>query len=70
MLQIRDKSITPPSGWTYRADDGTMIEGGDSVLTVLFWTMRNSQLERYDVVPGFEMPRGLQRFGVRWEFAN
>ena len=37
---------------------------------VLFWTMRNSQLERYDVVPGFEMPRGLQRFGVRWEFAN
>ncbi|MBI1723708.1 MAG: hypothetical protein HYR48_07360 [Gemmatimonadetes bacterium] len=37
---------------------------------VLFWTMRNSQLERYSLVPGFEMPRGLQRFGVRWEFTN
>ncbi len=37
---------------------------------VLFWTMRNAQLERYGEVPGFEMPRGLQRFGVRWEFTN
>lgn len=37
---------------------------------VLFWTLRNAQIEQYSVVPGFEMPRGLQRFGVRWEFTN
>jgi hypothetical protein len=37
---------------------------------ILFWTFRNPQLERYAIVPGFAMPRGLQRFGVRWEFAN
>ncbi len=37
---------------------------------ILFWTLRNPQLERYAVVPGFPMARGLQRFGVRWEFTN
>jgi hypothetical protein len=37
---------------------------------ILFWTLRNSQFERYALIPGFEMPRGLQRFGVRWEFTN
>lgn len=37
---------------------------------VLFWTLRNSQPARYALVPGFEMPRALQRFGVRWEFTN
>lgn len=37
---------------------------------VIFWTLRNSQAERYNAVPGFEMARALQRYGVRWEFTN
>lgn len=37
---------------------------------ILFWTFRNPQLEQYAILPGFPMPRGLQRFGVRWEFTN
>lgn len=37
---------------------------------LLYWTLINPALERYAVVPGFPMARGLQRFGVRWEFAN
>ena len=37
---------------------------------VLFWSMRNSQVERYEVVPGATMARANQRYGVRWEFTN
>ncbi len=37
---------------------------------VLFWTFRNAQYEHYNVVPGYPMARGLQRFGIRWEFTN
>ena len=37
---------------------------------VIYWTLRNSQLERYEVVPGAELARSLQRYGVRWEFTN
>jgi hypothetical protein len=36
----------------------------------IFWVMRNSQRERYSVIRGFDLPRSLQRFGVRWEFTN
>lgn len=37
---------------------------------VIYWTMRNSQVERYEVVPGAPMARANQRYGVRWEFTN
>ena len=37
---------------------------------LLFWTMRNLQREQYSVLPGFELPRSFQRFGIRWEFTN
>lgn len=37
---------------------------------VLFWTLRNAGVERYDLLPGYEQARSLQRFGVRWEFTN
>lgn len=37
---------------------------------VIYWTLRNSQLERYELVPGAQMARSLQRYGVRWEFTN
>jgi hypothetical protein len=36
----------------------------------LFWVMRNSQRDRYSILRGFELPRSLQRFGIRWEFTN
>jgi len=36
----------------------------------IFWVMRNSQRDRYAILRGFEMPRSLQRFGIRWEFTN
>ena len=37
---------------------------------VVYWTLRNSQIERYQLVPGVPMARALQRYGVRWEFTN
>lgn len=37
---------------------------------VLYWTFRNAQAERYEIVPGFPQGRALQRYGVRWEFTN
>ncbi len=37
---------------------------------IIYWAMRNSQFEHYTLLPGFAMPRSLQRFGIRWEFAN
>jgi len=37
---------------------------------VLYWSFTNSQLERYETVPGAPMARGTQRYGVRWEFTN
>jgi hypothetical protein len=40
------------------------------VRAVLFWTLRNSGLVRYQLVPGLPMPRSLSRFGVRWEFLH
>ncbi len=37
---------------------------------VIFYTIRNPQLVRYSLIPGFEMPRSQQRFGIMWEFVN
>ncbi len=37
---------------------------------VLSWQFQNVQLAQYDRVPGFEMPRGVNFYGVRWEFLN
>ena len=37
---------------------------------LLFWTMRNIQREPHSIIPGFELPRSFQRFGIRWEFTN
>lgn len=37
---------------------------------MIFWTLRNTQITRYELLPGFEMPRSQQRFGIRWEFTN
>src|SRR5262249_17737613 len=34
---------------------------------VIYWTMRNSLFQRYAIIPGFELPRSIQRFGIRWE---
>jgi hypothetical protein len=37
---------------------------------IIYWTMRNALIARYALVPGFEVPRAISRFGVRWEFTN
>jgi hypothetical protein len=37
---------------------------------LIYWTLRNTQREVYQMVPGYFAPRGLQRFGIRWEFNN
>jgi hypothetical protein len=37
---------------------------------VIYWTLRNPQLRRYEVLTGYPMPRSLQRFGIMWEFTN
>jgi len=36
----------------------------------LFWTMKNTQRDRYSILRGYDLPRSLQRFGIRWEFTN
>jgi hypothetical protein len=40
------------------------------VNAVLTWQFRNILGERYQTVPGFEMPRPTSVYGVRWEFWN
>jgi hypothetical protein len=37
---------------------------------VIYWTMRNALFKRYTIIPGYELPRGISRFGIRWEFTN
>jgi hypothetical protein len=37
---------------------------------VIYWTMRNALFKRYTLIPGYELPRGTSRFGIRWEFTN
>ena len=37
---------------------------------VLYWSLGNAQIERYETVPGALMARAAQRYGVRWEFTN
>ena len=37
---------------------------------LIFWTMRNVERRQYAIVPGFDLPRSFQRFGIRWEFTN
>ena len=36
----------------------------------LTWQFQNVRLSQYDRVPGFQMPRGVNFYGVRWEFLN
>jgi hypothetical protein len=37
---------------------------------LVYWTLRNTQYEHYQLLPGFAAPRAQQRFGIRWEFTN
>ena len=37
---------------------------------ILYWTQRNPRLRHYAIIPGFDMPRSLQRWGIMWEFTN
>jgi hypothetical protein len=37
---------------------------------VISYQFRNVLQERYELVPGFLMPRQTQFYGVRWEFWN
>jgi hypothetical protein len=36
----------------------------------VFWSFRNILRERYEQIPGYQMPRGTSVYGVRWEFWN
>ena len=36
----------------------------------LTWEFQNVRLAQYERVPGFQMPRGVNFYGVRWEFLN
>ncbi|HVE78707.1 MAG TPA: hypothetical protein VNA89_07590, partial [Gemmatimonadaceae bacterium] len=40
------------------------------VNAVLFFQSRNFLREEYELVPGYEMPRQVQLYGVRWDFWN
>ena len=37
---------------------------------VIYWSLGNAQVERYQTIPGALMARASQRYGVRWEFTN
>lgn len=59
---------------------GTMHAGGSRVLStlvelriqtaVISWQYRNLLGALYETVPGYEMPRLINVYGVRWEFWN
>ena len=40
------------------------------VSAVAFWQFRNVVGEQYEIVPGYEMPRQGNLYGVRWQFWN
>lgn len=40
------------------------------VRAIIYWTLRNPGLIRYHHVPGYELVRSQQRFGIIWEFSN
>lgn len=40
------------------------------VKAIIYWSYRNPGLIRYTHVPGYELPRANQRFGIIWEFSN
>ena len=40
------------------------------VSAVAFWQFRNVAGELYEIVPGYEMPRQGNLYGVRWQFWN
>jgi len=37
---------------------------------VVSYQFRNILQERYRLIPGFQMPRQTQLYGVRWDFWN
>ena len=37
---------------------------------ILYWTLRNPRLRHYAIIPGYDMPRSMQRWGIMWEFTN
>ena len=36
----------------------------------VFWQFRNAQNAEFMTVPGFQMPRAMNLYGVRWNFLN
>ncbi len=40
------------------------------VNAILFFQTRNFLRDEYELVPGYQMPRQVQLYGVRWEFWN
>jgi hypothetical protein len=63
-----------------RADGATLQAPQSRVISTLLeirivnatltWQFRNVLGERYETVPGFEMPRPTSVYGVRWDFWN
>jgi len=68
------------SQWLVPTDDGIVSLAGARVYSTLLevriksatiaWEFRNPDGARYETVPGYQMPRLINLYGVRWRFTN
>ena len=72
-----DGSFKQEEGVRYHGRDLAVVRaqkaGAVAVLgsaTPSLETYRNVLQERYRLIPGFQMPRQTQLYGVRWDFWN
>jgi hypothetical protein len=68
------------SHWLVPTDDGVVRLAAARVYSTLLevriksatiaWEFRNPDGARYETVPGYQMPRLINLYGVRWRFTN
>lgn len=72
--EYRSSTYFPESAGTIQSTIGSRTINGLVELRILrgiiSYQIRNFTGERYDFVPGFELPRSTAIYGVRWEFWN
>lgn len=71
--EYRSSSLWPTAGAPIRLNGYRALSSLLQVRVIsaeVFWNLRNFLGERYQQVPGYQMPRIVNMYGVRWEFWN
>jgi hypothetical protein len=74
--EYRTEAVFPVRGASADSVESTQYRLWSSILEIrlydatLFWQFRNFVGQPYTSVPGFEAPRQMQFYGVRWQFFN